>query len=242
MRSLIKFRRGKYSEQTSDIPRLTTEAEKINIEYKLNEIGPKLSPPNWHRNLATIWFFEQMFLNISWPKKIQILEPACQNFSRLPAIKYYFNKLHIHSKITGIEVDPYVPLKGFVSYWDQAQYYMRLIPEGSQYVGADFFKFNLKSDLIICFYPFVSPEPALAWGLPARFANAESWITSFIRNLKNEGYAFVVHQGDWEQVDFDKAVSKYPALILKKRMVLSCPFFKTKYPAYGSIYQLRDIH
>jgi len=232
----MRWGRSGYSEETTITPIFHDEAQRIDKQYDFSELGVRLSPAHWHRNLATLWYFEQMLNEIDFKKQVDVLEPGCQNFSRLPAIDKYMTFRHWRGEVTGVELDAYVPVEGFYSLNDHAQYYRSLIQRNSSFLAEDFFKFQKMSDLILCFYPFVSQGPALAWGIPAHYASAELWIRSFLRNLKPEGYVLVVHQGDWEEYDFDQARRGKP-LELVKRAELICPFFKTKYPARFSLYK-----
>lgn len=236
VRKGLKFKRKGYREATTVAPRFSAEAAQVNTTYNFTSIGEKLAPQNWHRNLATLWYMEQMLGDVKFAFSLKILEPGCQNFSRLPSLRAYFDQKNIQTQITGIELDAFVPLKGFHSLWDHAQYYISLKQDGARFVAADFFKWQESVDLILCFYPFVSAAPALAWGLPASVAGAEHWIAAFCKNLKTDGHVLVVHQGDWEEKDFDRArVGKPMGLI--KRAELKCPFFSTKHPARASLYK-----
>lgn len=218
------------------MPTFSPEAREINERYSFTNIGQKLAPHHWHRNLATLWYLEDMFRDIPLPRRLHVLEPGCQNFSRLPSLRTFFGGSGREATFTGIELDAFVPIRGFYSLWDHAQYYMSLGDDGAEFLADDFFKFYRPSEVIVCFYPFVSAAPALAWGLPATIAGAEKWIAAFERNLNPGGYVFVVHQGPWEEQDFDEA-RKGSHLQLVRRHELKCPFFSTKHPAHGSLYQ-----
>ncbi len=52
------------------------------------------------KNLHTLWMLHAMGVDA---KVTSILEPGCQDFSRLPALAGYFP----HAKILGLEIDPY---------------------------------------------------------------------------------------------------------------------------------------
>lgn len=236
VRRTIKFKRAGYCEKTDTEPVFSPVALKMNERYDFSPIGRKLSPPNWHRNLATLWYLEEMFKELSWSGEISVLEPGCQNFSRLPSLRAFFSAKSSRVQITGLELDAFVPLMGFHSLWDHAHYYISLKHDSAQYLDFDFFKYNNPVDVIVCFYPFVSSAPALAWGLPASVAGADKWIKAFLNNLKPNGYVFVVHQGDWEESDFDSA-RESSSLKLIRRQELACPFFSTLHPARGSLYQ-----
>jgi hypothetical protein len=164
---------------------------------------------------------------------LEILEPCCQDFVRLPALRSFFK----NAKITGVEIDAYVPLEGFHSRWDHAQYYVSLANDGAQYVAADFFTYHSQADLILCFYPFVVPAPALAWGLPAEVASGKKWVESFVRNLRRGGQVLVVHQGAWEEEEFDRARRDSPLQIVARK-ALNCPFFPSKHPMHATLYRV----
>lgn len=236
VRRTLRFQRSGYSESTEISPTFSPEALRVNEDYQFTLTGKRLAPHHWHRNLATIWYLEQMFAGVALAKDLKVLEPGSQNFSRLPSLRAFFGKQNGNVQITGIELDAFVPIKGFYSLWDHAQYYISLKNDNAQFIAGDFFKFVEPADVIVCFYPFVSAEPALAWGLPAAVAGADKWIRAFLRNLKLNGYVFVVHQGDWEEEDFDRA-REGTQLELVHRQVLVCPFFSTKHPVHASLYK-----
>ncbi len=237
LRRTLRWRRGSYSEQSDGVIPLPAEAQEINTRYHFTDVGLRLLPRRWIYNLATLWYLERFLGKISLPKKLEILETGCQNFSRLPALRAFFHKKSADVLITGIELDAFVPVQGFCTLWDQAQYFLKMQKDQTQYLAGDYFHHRGIYDLVICFYPFVSAAPALAWGLPARFSGAQRWLQAFERGLRPGGYVLVVHQGDWEERDFDEARAAGSALQLVHRETLECPFFKTKFPAHGSLYQ-----
>lgn len=237
LRRSLRWRRGSYSEQSPSLIPMPVEAQEINTRYDFTATGLRLLPRRWIYNLATLWYLERFFTNILIPEKIEILETGCQNFSRLPALRAFFQRKSANVSITGMELDAFVPVQGFCTLWDQAQYFIKLQDDGAQYLAGDYFQHQGVYDLVICFYPFVSASPALAWGLPARFSGAEKWLKAFENSLRSGGYVLVVHQGDWEEADFDKARARGTHLSLAHRETLQCPFFTTKFPAYGSLYQ-----
>jgi len=240
VRRALRFRRSGYREASPlDLP-FVVEAQGFNERYEFARFGTRLFPRHWIRNLASLWYLEQMLRPEELPAALEVLEPCCQDFVRLSAWRAYFAQQGKTARFTGIEIDAYVPLTGFHSRWDHARYYLNLQDDGSEYVAADFFKYSQPSDLILCFYPFVVPSPALAWGLPAEVASAERWVKSFADNLKPGGLVLVAHQGDWEEREFDRARDANSAdarLELVRRAVLQCPFFQTKHPMHASLYR-----
>lgn len=240
LRKTIKFKRNGYKESTLIEPVFSPDSELINKKYCFSEMGRQLSPQNWHRNLATLWYLEQMLEGLKWNEFIEVLEPGCQNFSRLPSLEMYFAFHKVQAEVTGVELDAFALTKNFYSLWDHAQYYRSLCKSKTHFLAEDFFSIAKPSDFILCFYPFVSAAPALAWGLPARVAGAQFWIEAFLRNLKKDGHVLVIHQGEWEEQDFDICRKKYSQLVLVLRKELKCPFFSTQHPVRATLYRLQN--
>lgn len=238
-RSLLRFRRPSYRERGEPTP--LTEIETVLAErYGMQQWVHQLSPFQLKRNLATLWILDAFE---SWDHFLKnspgdFLEVGCQDFSRLPALKAFLNHRGVRTKITGIEVDAYPILSDFHSRWDRAQYYRQLLGFQDEYLVADFFKYQKTSSGLFCFFPFVSENPALCWGLPTRFADARKWLTGFLNCLNSGGFLFVVHQGGDEQEVFDQVRSPYlKDLVLVERHQLSCPFLPPKIPSYVSLYR-----
>ncbi len=229
LRSKLRFQRPGYAEKSGDyaVPIMAAKFAK-----QLRPFADKLAPRALEKNLHTLWMLETMGVK---PTVLQILEPGCQDFSRLPALATFFSQ----AEITGLEIDPYPILSDLHSRADKAAYYQSLLPaRTAHYQAGDFFHWQGGYDLLLCFYPFVSLYPALAWGLPARYGSAASWIESILRTLKVGGEALLVHQGPWEEESFDEArAALEPPLRLLRREVLTCPFYAHPYPVCASLYR-----
>lgn len=237
-RGALRFKRPGYKESPDSATVPQGESLIIDQKYNFAPYREKLLTLTSARNLSTLWYLDHMLKDISWPSSLTLVEPGCQDFARLPAWRSFFKKQNVQAHIHGIEVDPFPVLSNLHSRWDKAQYYISLEKDGAHYEAGDFFKYPHQADVIFCFYPFVSKNPALAWGLPAEFASPQKWIESFVRVLKPGGYVLVGHQGDWEERSFDQAREQLqPPLELLKREVLNCPFFPPQYPFHLSLYK-----
>jgi hypothetical protein len=170
---------------------------------------------------------------------IHIIEPGCQDFSRLPAIRAFCKHHGRLPTVEGLELDPFPLLSGFHSRADKAEYYLSL-PGGQRtdtYNAGDFFLRDKKpADVILSFYPFVSPDPALAWGIPAEFGDAKKWAEAYVQNLQRGGLVLVVHQGSWEEEEFDRSRKHAPLEIIWRSRV-DCPFYPLPHPACASVYR-----
>lgn len=242
LRSRLRFRRGGYRETGIDQLSLSPAELELESEFEFSSYRNCLSPVNYRKNLWTLWVLHRMLApHIRQSSMLsEILEPGCQDFSRLPALRAFFrkqvNKQLYPPRITGLELDPFPVLHDFHSRWDKAKYYLNLEKSEDRYLEADFFRWHEHVDLICCFYPFVSTHPALAWGIPAPFGNPEPWLRGFTRNLRPGGLLLVVHQGEWEEDDFDAVRVAYPLRLLQ-REELESGFFPLPYPACVSVYR-----
>jgi hypothetical protein len=239
LRQTLRFRRGFYREtgfssadKEARLRLLKPEERKLweDLEkhFFLSDLSEKISLATYEKNLLTLWV-----LGLFFPEKTNgsVLEVGAQDFSRAPALARFFS-----GPIEGLELDPYPVLAGFFSRADKASYYSSLA-RGASYLAADFFQHKAQVANLIAFYPFVSPHPALAWGLPAEFGTPKPWLEAIERVLVPGGQALVVHQGHWEEEEFDKARTEFPALQLVKRVVAECPFSPQPYPPHASLYR-----
>ncbi len=238
IRTHFRFRREGYLE-SGDNGSLRTDTE-ANLEkkYGLGSFAARLSPEVYKKNLWTLWVLDRLVAPHLRTDllELEIAEPGCQDFARIPSLRLFFRNFYANTRITGIEVDPFPLLHGFHSRWDKAKYYLNLVNAADRYVEGDYFLWNDPVDLICCFYPFVSINPALAWGLPSYFGNPKPWILSFRRNMKPGALLVLVHQGAWEEEEFDKARHD-SGLLLLERAHLDCDFYPLPHPACVSVYQ-----
>lgn len=252
LRSRLRFRRSGYQEgPISDEDRLkwlkslpepaAAAARSLEERYSTHSWHAHLHLDNYRKNLATLWLLERLWDGGRAPRegeKLSVLEAGAHDFSRLFALDAFFRARGFSPVITGMELDPYRVLANFHSRADLADYYAGLRPP-HRYLAGDFFGHREQYDLLLAFYPFVSPHPALAWGLPLEWGDPKRWVEGLIRTVKPEGRALLVHQGPWEEEEFDSALP-YGAFRLKilGRKALECPFLPLPHPPQGSVYQL----
>ena len=239
LRSALGFRRAGYKEAGDTSLPLTDEEKRLERRYGLVFLRPRLAPETYRKNLATLWVMEKTLPPELLPKgSFNVLEPGCQDFSRLPAIRAFFKRHGREPKVTGLELDPYPVLSNFHSRADKAEYYLSLGGRQSSdlFQAGDFFKWSRPAELVLSFYPFVSKDPALAWGIPEDFGDGAKWADAFVRILQPGGLVLVVHQGPWEEEEFDRARKGKPLEILWRSRV-DCPFYPLPHPACASVYR-----
>jgi len=237
LRSRLRFSRVGYKEEGISGLSPSDLEKKLECTYELDFYANYLANATYRKNLWTLFVLERMLAPHLHKNyfPLEVLEPGAQDFSRLPALRSFFRKRGSRPRFTGIEIDPFPVLHDFHSRWDKAKYYLNFEKSADRYLAADFFEWQEPADLICCFYPFVSVHPALAWGLPARYGNGEPWIDGFVRNLRPGGLLLTVHQGEWEEEDFDRARVGKPLRLLQ-REVFEIPFYPLPHPACASVY------
>jgi hypothetical protein len=238
LREKVQFRREGYAERGDLDPLSDPEASRLESAYELKSVKKDLSPAVYQKNLATLWILERMLGTVEFSAgNLQVLEPGCQDFARLPSLRAYFRNRGLDPRITGLEVDAYPLLAGFHSRADKARYYLSLArgAREDRYLAQDFFRWEKSAELLLCFYPFVSTNPALAWGLPKEFGAPAEWVRAFERCLPTGGRLLVVHQGPWEEEAFDEARRGSKLSLLDRRPV-DCPFYPLPHPACASLY------
>jgi SAM-dependent methyltransferase len=233
LRSHLRWSRSGYRETGADSISLGPEEVELERHFAFSSFRSLLTPENYRKNLWTLLLLQKI-LEPHLLEVREILEPGCQDFSRLPALRTFFRK---QGRITGLELDPFPVLHDLHSRWDKAKYYLSLCNSVDRYFAANFFDWAQPADLICCFYPFVSVNPALAWGLPAKFGDPRPWIRSILRNLKPGGLLLVVHQGEWEEEEFDEARAIIGGLDLLQREVFEGGFYPLPHPACASVYR-----
>jgi hypothetical protein len=139
-----------------------------------------------------------------------VLDVGSRNGSYLPAL----SRSCPEAKIIGIELD------GGRRYWngyrrcDYGEAHanaLRCQGRGVHYLWKNFHDLSATSlgleqeraVLITLFYPFVSPSPCAAWGLPSRFADYPSLLRkldSYGKRKAPHGLTTIIaaHQGEWE--------------------------------------------
>jgi hypothetical protein len=194
------------------------------------------------KNLATLWVLNEVFANSKNCLSDKLssikmtLDAGTQDFARLPALAFFLQQSCAQTKILGLELDAFPVLRNGHSRADVANYIAGLVGN-AKYSSGDFFHWQEPVDFITAFYPFVSPHPALAWGLPAHYGDARPWVKSIAKNLRPGGLALVVHQGAWEEEEFDSALPYAdPKLCLLTRLELKCSFYPLPHPMRASLY------
>jgi hypothetical protein len=135
----------------------------------------------------------------------RVIDVGCRNGSYLPELKRLFPQ----ASVLGIELDAYRRYWNLYRRGDYARAYA--LSCGAEVVFGDFLKLSLDDltlptegkVLITQFFPFVSENPCLKWGLPAFYSNFGNQIDQ-IKKIKSfaakslQIEVLTAHQGEWE--------------------------------------------
>lgn len=115
------------------------------------------------------------------------------NFWYAPALHTFFRP----TELLGIEVEGHrISINGY-SRLDYAQGYIQDLPN-TQFIVGDYARFDHPADIVTAWYPFVTPDPVLAWRMPLSMLAPCALFSQVARNLQPHGLFLMVNQGKEE--------------------------------------------
>ncbi len=143
--------------------------------------------------------------------RLDLLDQAYRAWGRLPperrvmhdvgcASFFYAAVLHAifrPSELSGFELEGYRRLQGGLNRAERALAYVREWPN-TEFVVADYTQVHRTAGVITAFFPFVTPQPVLAWRLPLRVLAPERLFARVRANLAPEGEFLMVNHGEAE--------------------------------------------
>lgn len=101
------------------------------------------------------------------------------------------------AETVGIELDGHrISINGY-SRLDYAHGYIQDLPNTRFFVG-DYARYNHPADVVTAWYPFVTPGPVLAGGMPLSLLAPRALFNQVVKNLQPHGLFFMVNQGSEE--------------------------------------------
>lgn len=101
------------------------------------------------------------------------------------------------TEMIGIELEGHRIYCNGYSRLDYAQGYIQDVPN-TQFVVGDYTCYNRPADVVTAWYPFVTPDPVLAWRMPLYVLAPRTLFSQVARNLRPYGLFFMVNQGKEE--------------------------------------------
>ena len=196
--------------------------------------GPltNLTPPQQHRTKelakAYRWRFENSLppetalLNysyldildrarhtIGWPVPLnqRVCDLGSANFAYAAALHTFFHP----NRLAGVEVDGHRLYCNGRSRIDYARGHIQDLSQ-TEYVVADFRRYNRQADIITAWYPFVTPKPLLAWRLPLSLFNPSAVFAQVANNLVIGG-TFVMINHNVAEAEVARGIAEDVGLI-----------------------------
>ncbi len=108
---------------------------------------------------------------------------------------WYARTLHAFfrpSKLIGVEVEGYRLYANGYSRFDYAQGYIADLPN-TQFVTRDYRGYAEPADVVMAWYPFVTPAPMLAWRMPLSLFDPAALFARIAENLAEQGRFIMVN-------------------------------------------------
>lgn len=201
IRNRIKISRGAYCPKNEPKDGLFYDQELSGKEreffekYQLDNLKNNSTRLNYLENLYRIDILNS-YLELNHNNNISILDIGSKNWFYAPAEWHFFRYQGFDKDInlTGIEIDPYRLYQNLYSRQDYAEYYIKNL-ENTRYIGQNLLEHRDSYDYITWFFPFVTQEPLLHWGLPLKCFSPEILMKKAYDLLKEGGRILIINQG-----------------------------------------------
>lgn len=115
---------------------------------------------------------------------------GCASFWYAAALQTFFRP----RRLTGYELEAFRRYANGHTRQDYARGYALAWPE-TTFIAADYRQVSAAAELITCWYPFVSDDPILAWGLPLNLLKPKELVLRIAGNLSAGGGFMMVNHG-----------------------------------------------
>jgi len=127
------------------------------------------------------------------PRGLVMHAVGCASFAYASALVALFRP----SRLTGVELEGYRRLRGGFNRAEKAAANVQRLPNTS-FVIADYTSYAYTADLVIAFFPFVSPAPVLGWRLPLSVLNPGALFERIRTNLSPSGEFWMINHSPAE--------------------------------------------
>ncbi|OGI02173.1 MAG: hypothetical protein A2Y25_04860 [Candidatus Melainabacteria bacterium GWF2_37_15] len=142
----------------------------------------------------------QNLINVE-KNNIKILDIGAKNWYYVKELYNFFKFNNFEKEIwlDGIEIDAFRVYIDLHTRYDHAMYYSKDL-KNCRYIAGDFLKHNEKYDYITWFYPFVTENPLLEWGLPLSTFRPLEMLQHAVASLKPGGIIIIKNQDEKEYI------------------------------------------
>jgi hypothetical protein len=124
------------------------------------------------------------------PRGCVMADVGCASFWYVAALQAFFRP----RRLTGYELEAFRRYADGHTRGDYARGYASVWPE-TEFKGEDYRLVREPADLITCWFPFVTADPTLAWGLPLNLLKPNELLSRIAANLSIRGGFFMVNHG-----------------------------------------------
>lgn len=148
------------------------------------------------QNYAYLDVLDRARAELNWtiPQGKTVYDLGSATFSYAPSLHVFFRP----QRLVGVEIDAYRRYQHWRSCLDLARGYVKDLPH-TDYVVEDYRTLRFAADVILAWYPFVTPKRLLAWRLPLALFEPMKLFEQVARNLAAEG-TFVMVNGSVEEM------------------------------------------
>ena len=156
------------------------------------------------RNYAYLDILDRARAELNWtvPQGKTVYDLGSATFSYAPSLHAFFKP----QRLVGVEIDAYRLYQNWRSRLDLARGYVKDLPH-TDYVVEDYRTLRFTADVVLAWYPFVTPKRLLAWRLPLTLFEPMKLFEQVARNLAADGtFVMVNYSADEIQVARQGAV------------------------------------
>ncbi|MEX5215011.1 MAG: hypothetical protein NW703_12685 [Nitrospiraceae bacterium] len=150
------------------------------------------------RNYAYLDVLDRARGELDWrvPQGNTVYDLGSATFSYAPSLQAFFKP----KRLVGVEIDAYRLYQHWRSRLDLARGYIKDLPH-AEYLVADYRALRFTADVILAWYPFVTPRRLLAWRLPLALFEPAKLFEQVFRNLAIDGtFVMVNYSADEMQI------------------------------------------
>ena len=136
---------------------------------------------------------------------IKILDIGSKNWFYVRELYKFFKYNNFEKEIwlDGIEIDAFRMYVNLHSRYDYAMHFSKGL-KNCRYITGDFLKHHDKYDYITWFYPFVTQNPLLVWGLPLSLLKPRRMLEHALASLKPGGIIIIKNHEEDEYIIQEK--------------------------------------
>ncbi len=189
-------------------PSLIVRENELRKRYSLDPLFHASSRYIYRDNLYWLEGLERCFegLALQQAKEVKIVDVGSNNFHYAFALTRFFRVAFCAQKIDmcGYEIDGHVIYADLRSRADYAAAYLEQAQVGRYVVGDFVASTERDADVVTMFFPFLTKDALLWWGLPLDFFSPAALIKRASECVKPGGFLVVWNQTDEEVNQLDK--------------------------------------